>query len=1273
MGAVLQQEQHGIVRVIAYASKTFDAAERMYCTTRKELAAVIYALKMFRHYVVGGVSFLLRTDHGALTSLFKTPEPIQQQARYLNFLADYNFEIQHRAGSQLGNSDGLSRRPCGSKKCTRQDCEVNQSQTRNEIPTKTVHQKTSRPLRSGNAYQKEDKKSKTSKENQKILESNPVPAKLDMKMMDLSWDSIRRSQESDGTLQRIFELLRDPDAPTEVNQFGMGVVNLWNQRKSLNIINGVIHRNYETAEGLILYKQILVPVPLRQKFLYWVHGDPTSGHFGVQKTADKLQRYAYWSGWRKDTELFVRRCDQCCRYRKGPTRPQGLMKNGVGLAPFQKFHIDLTGPHRRSAGGHVYLLTGICCFTKYLVVVPLKDKSALAVANALLKNVYLIYGAVELQVHDNGSEFVNTVLGHLSRMLGIQDLRSTPYRPVANSAIERTHRTINAVFAKTIREHQKDWHEQAKYVCFAYNTARHSSTTFSPFYLVFLREPRVGIDLFLDRSEPAYQDTDEYSEVVRERMQKAYQIVSHQLKVTFDRAKRRYDQRVRAVHFPLHSYVWFYCPRLTAGRGRKFKKLNDGPYRIVRIVNDVNYVIQKVPGGRLHICHVDRLMRYEGEVPSVWIRFDQENRVSVPDPGVPRKTSVPRVIHESHLGKRRSKNRPDASKRMDNNPAIRKIRTIKIRQKLSSEGATLGHGLTGNEMGGAMVRLNGLSWASQATTYSWPKATGSEPTGHCCYASPAATIKGNDRSTEFIFHSAIEQSTHTMAARYQSKELISSSSSSDSSDGDRRTVRIGEAEPANQRSKSRKEHTKRVEKSSSRSSDDRSSGTDPPRLESGDRLPSSGEPKQHKRGSHKHKSSKHGSGSHRHRSSSGSKHKNRDPTVDSASTSGDPATSSGQFKIPLPPIRATDITKVLTSVVASSSVLPSAISSSSSQSTAPSVDLPTTTKQTKSKDQKETTEKGNVKLVPPAAAGTERRPATSLSSESTEEDSPRLKWGPNLKRTRKTSTLAGPWSCQLCNASPLVTSGGMRKHYKAHYKIWDLATDLLVDMTDNERAHYELLKEMARIKKSQDPSAAATEAQPITLASNRTRFEGPRNEPSAARGVPPPEYASGSDSAPRGSQEPIEEKSDTPEPAVRVPTKPQKVPTGTRDRRLIIQSPIKMSVPVRKDPIFAPPIDRCPEIEPDSESEEDEIVLLEEEPKPKVKNEFLTFEQIVQNPTVDTIKQLLLFEVDTTIQKMKRRAWPALTGRQEDQLRWTYEGLLQAVPLVRRLDSQDNL
>ena len=242
--------------------------------------------------MLGGVLFLLRTDHGALTSLFKTPEPIQQQARYLNLLAEYNFEIQHRAGSQHGNSDGLSRRPCGSKKCSREDCEPNQTVS-NQRNNKIV-----RPLRSGKPYKKNEPRKQQSQQNAGEIQEpadsvNELPG---LNILDISWESIRQAQETDPTLKKLRELLQDPDPPTNTNEFGMGLVNLWNQRKSLEVINGVLHRNFEAPDGLILHKQILVPEPLRKKFLFWVHGDPTSGHFGVQKTTDKLQHYAYWSG-----------------------------------------------------------------------------------------------------------------------------------------------------------------------------------------------------------------------------------------------------------------------------------------------------------------------------------------------------------------------------------------------------------------------------------------------------------------------------------------------------------------------------------------------------------------------------------------------------------------------------------------------------------------------------------------------------------------------------------------------------------------------------------------------------------------------------------------------------------------------------------------------------------------------------------------------------------------------------------------------------------------
>jgi len=103
-----------MLKVIAYASRSFSAVEVRYCTTRCELAAVMYGLRQYRHLLLG-YHFLLRTDHAALTYLRRTPEPVGQSARYLDKLAEYDFELQHRPGAQHQNADALSRRPCESR------------------------------------------------------------------------------------------------------------------------------------------------------------------------------------------------------------------------------------------------------------------------------------------------------------------------------------------------------------------------------------------------------------------------------------------------------------------------------------------------------------------------------------------------------------------------------------------------------------------------------------------------------------------------------------------------------------------------------------------------------------------------------------------------------------------------------------------------------------------------------------------------------------------------------------------------------------------------------------------------------------------------------------------------------------------------------------------------------------------------------------------------------------------------------------------------------
>jgi len=110
LGAVLSQHQDGYEVVLAYASRTLSSAERNYEVTRRELLAVVYGLKVYRQYLLGR-RFVIRTDHSALQSLRRTPEPIGQQACWQAYIKQFDFEIQHRPGARHTNADALSRRP----------------------------------------------------------------------------------------------------------------------------------------------------------------------------------------------------------------------------------------------------------------------------------------------------------------------------------------------------------------------------------------------------------------------------------------------------------------------------------------------------------------------------------------------------------------------------------------------------------------------------------------------------------------------------------------------------------------------------------------------------------------------------------------------------------------------------------------------------------------------------------------------------------------------------------------------------------------------------------------------------------------------------------------------------------------------------------------------------------------------------------------------------------------------------------------------------------
>lgn len=87
-GAVLLQEQNGLKRTIGYASMTFHDAQRNYCTNDKELAALRWAVKTFRPFLLSG-NFLLYTDNRAATYLYNMANINSRVARTLTDLSEY--------------------------------------------------------------------------------------------------------------------------------------------------------------------------------------------------------------------------------------------------------------------------------------------------------------------------------------------------------------------------------------------------------------------------------------------------------------------------------------------------------------------------------------------------------------------------------------------------------------------------------------------------------------------------------------------------------------------------------------------------------------------------------------------------------------------------------------------------------------------------------------------------------------------------------------------------------------------------------------------------------------------------------------------------------------------------------------------------------------------------------------------------------------------------------------------------------------------------------
>ena len=118
---------------------------------------------------------------------------------------------------------------------------------------------------------------------------------------------------------------------------------------------------------------------------------------------------------------------------------------------------------------------------------------------------------IQIQINDQGREFVNEVNSNLHRMTGTEQRMTSAYHPQANGLVERQNRSIKESLVKVLNEKPTEWPYIIDGILFAHRVSRHYSTKYSPFQLLYNRERTLPIDLKynLDEQQAAVEQIED--------------------------------------------------------------------------------------------------------------------------------------------------------------------------------------------------------------------------------------------------------------------------------------------------------------------------------------------------------------------------------------------------------------------------------------------------------------------------------------------------------------------------------------------------------------------------------------------------------------------------------------------------------------------------------------------------------------------------------------------------------------------------------------------
>ena len=317
------------------------------------------------------------------------------------------------------------------------------------------------------------------------------------------------------------------------------------------------YRRYIVLDNVLYYVtsneelRIVVPSAIQSKIIEETHAGSSGSHIGRDRTFDMLRRRYFWKGLSRQVYDYVSKCDKC-NQQNLVAQNAPLQETPIAQYPFQRISIDTCGPYPITENDNRFCVTVTDQFSGWVEVFPVPDKRATTIARILIDQVFSRHSWSRFMTSDNGTEFINEIIKSITEMGHINHIKTSIYHPQSNTYAERPHRTMVDCLAKV--SHKDDWDVYVPSFTAAYNSSVSAGRKYSPFFLLYHRDPTVPLDTLL-RDRGHYYGSDFFPAAL-ETMHEAYHIVRKRIKYNNQRNRDYYNKNKKKVQFEVGDPVY---------------------------------------------------------------------------------------------------------------------------------------------------------------------------------------------------------------------------------------------------------------------------------------------------------------------------------------------------------------------------------------------------------------------------------------------------------------------------------------------------------------------------------------------------------------------------------------------------------------------------------------------------------------------------------------------------------------------------------------------